>query len=564
MGLATITDSADEGEPYTIQIDKGQAVIDAKIAALQADSDALQAAIGSQDAEIATLSLALGSAVSKLNAAIDLYIAALQAGEDPGEQKALVKKRTVAAAEAQSKFAKADIVGRTLKLEKVAIDRRIEFLDGFDLVETRSAWCVDYTFEAGGAVGTIEVPGEPDQIFIVPGCEAPAASDGALLARAAHDPAVLFYNLSSLPAWQKWLPTYRTGQITAIDREEDTCSLDLSPAFSTAQGIGVNQSNSLVDVPIEYMTCDSAAFEVHDEVVVKFEGQNWNSPKVIGFTEDPRVCAPAQVSFLVDPGTAYEAQNLFIGGSMGYRQVYKDSPGDPLFTYGLTTQASSYVGHTETTYTRVTPDELNFGSASNEGPPGPRIDVTHHADMLIRFDRAFTADRLYEESWATGFGPLRTDIEAVGYGKTGELPASAELDTSVFPEAYGVPSASLTVRHPPDYIKEFWEEYYVEPGGSEELLAWSAYLWVGTQRDETMRVRTVVGQEATRVEPDLYSDFWLDYFAPPSPITLDIEGVETEYVVRYLGPYPGVQIFSDQPWNYTFLTYVRKDLENKV
>jgi hypothetical protein len=45
----------------------------------------------------------------------------------------------------------------------------------------------------------------------------------------------------------------------------------------------------LEGVPIEYMTCDAEAFEEGDKVVVQFSG-DWETAKVIGFAEGPKVC----------------------------------------------------------------------------------------------------------------------------------------------------------------------------------------------------------------------------------------------------------------------------------
>ncbi|MCK9362151.1 MAG: transglutaminase-like cysteine peptidase [Syntrophales bacterium] len=53
----------------------------------------------------------------------------------------------------------------------------------------------------------------------------------------------------------------------------------------------------LLAVPVEYMTCNSSAFIVGDEVVVEFTGQNWLTPKVIGFTKNPRACCTMLADF---------------------------------------------------------------------------------------------------------------------------------------------------------------------------------------------------------------------------------------------------------------------------
>jgi hypothetical protein len=48
---------------------------------------------------------------------------------------------------------------------------------------------------------------------------------------------------------------------------------------------------SIKDCPVEYMTCNAVAFKEGDKVVVKFENQSWDSPKVVGFVEKPKPCA---------------------------------------------------------------------------------------------------------------------------------------------------------------------------------------------------------------------------------------------------------------------------------
>jgi len=46
----------------------------------------------------------------------------------------------------------------------------------------------------------------------------------------------------------------------------------------------------LDDVAIEYMNCDALAFADGDSVIVKFESQEWNNPKVVGFKSNPASC----------------------------------------------------------------------------------------------------------------------------------------------------------------------------------------------------------------------------------------------------------------------------------
>jgi hypothetical protein len=93
------------------------------------------------------------------------------------------------------------------------------------------------------------------------------------------------------PGWQKWKPTFRVGEVTSLDTDADTANVTLDDALSFDQGFDVNQEATLEDVPVEYMTCNAAAFEIGDRVVVAFTGQDWGSPKIVGFESNPRQCA---------------------------------------------------------------------------------------------------------------------------------------------------------------------------------------------------------------------------------------------------------------------------------
>jgi hypothetical protein len=100
----------------------------------------------------------------------------------------------------------------------------------------------------------------------------------------------VYFNAAILPGWQKFFPTYRLGVITNIDTAADEADVLLDDALSSAQGLNINQADVLRDVPIEYLDCNAAAFEEGDRVVVKFESQDWDQPKIIGFEKEPRSC----------------------------------------------------------------------------------------------------------------------------------------------------------------------------------------------------------------------------------------------------------------------------------
>lgn len=118
-----------------------------------------------------------------------------------------------------------------------------------------------------------------------------ASKDGQLQPTKGGTPASTFHHWAMFAGWQKWKPTYRYGTISAIDYDADTCSVTLLATTSAAKWANVNQSATLIGVPIEYMACNAGAFAVGDQVVVKFTDQDWTKPKVIGFRTNPKPCS---------------------------------------------------------------------------------------------------------------------------------------------------------------------------------------------------------------------------------------------------------------------------------
>lgn len=190
------------------------------------------------------------------------------------------------------------ISGGTNGLYSVSIDRE----NGSPISD--QAYCADLTEDLSGEVGVIEIAGDWQKgVNIQPGYEGNAAynasRDGNLFevpqapAKEGHQAGV-YWDWAMRPGWQKWKPNYRYGTITEIDYDADTCSVSLEACLSTDMPDGaamdINQTDSLSGIPIEYMNCNAAAFEVGDEVVVKFEGNEWSGAKVIGFKEEPKGC----------------------------------------------------------------------------------------------------------------------------------------------------------------------------------------------------------------------------------------------------------------------------------
>ncbi len=308
MGKAKVVSGGPDGK-YTIEMDYGAAVRDARVAELTTRITELSAQVTAAQAKYDAQEAIVGDLRDAANLAIEAYAQAVQL-EPHGKHEALARK----AQEAVTAVVKGEGVAgalrgplEDLKALKKAAELAKTGLQATTLEEVRAnVWCVDLTESAavGAEVATIEVPGENQSVLIAPGCVAPVAGDGVLAARELMSPEQVFWNAAVLPGWQKWKPTYRKAQITAIS-DDETVTLAMDSATSSAQRLDVNQTQTLENVPVQYMECDAAAFDVGDRVVVMFEGMNWASPKVIGFVEEPIACNPWKavgVQWMVNAG----------------------------------------------------------------------------------------------------------------------------------------------------------------------------------------------------------------------------------------------------------------------
>jgi hypothetical protein len=198
------------------------------------------------------------------------------------------------------------------KLQKLSCEKRLNYLRNHMPEDYKvDVWCVDYStnISIGTIVGTIEVPGEIGDLNIQGGyednCNYVQSRDGQMTPPVTLSTASIYYNLAILPGWQKWKPTFRYGTILSFNLD-DTCNVGIHQASSSAQNLSLNKVTKLESVPIEYMNCNRAAFVENDIVVVKFEGQSWDSPKVIGFKEEPRPCAEKLLFRYKDSNYSYD------------------------------------------------------------------------------------------------------------------------------------------------------------------------------------------------------------------------------------------------------------------
>ncbi len=289
MGKGRIITDHGEGH-YTIELVEDRARADAARAIAVERVAALDTRINELEVDLAEAQAEVDSAADTLDQAIAAYQAEVQADGDSDIDT------TTPAVALQEAAAKRDAIAasiRALKVERLALQRRIDLIDALPPLRQQQAWCADYTEGLSGEVATAEVPGEVQAIQVRPGYNGGAvydqARDGALQPALSGTPAGVFYNLAMMPGWQKWRPTYRVGTISAIDYAGDTCSVTLDTAESSQQGLNVNAKSSYDNVPIQYMSCDAAIFEDGDRVLVRFD-HDPDTPTVIGFESNPKLC----------------------------------------------------------------------------------------------------------------------------------------------------------------------------------------------------------------------------------------------------------------------------------
>lgn len=99
------------------------------------------------------------------------------------------------------------------------------------------------------------------------------------------------------PFHARFHPIYRRGYVKSVNYDKNTCGVELEKTYTTIQNIDITRppngaiygdGENLTDVPVEYMTSDSAVFEEGDHVIVKFKDRDFKQPKVIGFVDHPK------------------------------------------------------------------------------------------------------------------------------------------------------------------------------------------------------------------------------------------------------------------------------------
>ena len=295
MGKGLIVSGGTDGL-YTVELLHNRDRIEQELTFLAERLTELQADLDARNAERE----ALADERAAIATEIDQAVANAEEGEIPDVEALLVELAQVSVKVQSLDAGIAMIQGRMLEARK-----RQQMLQSVPANPQQSAWCADYTENLTGEVATVEVPAEGvvgqfatwRRVQIRPGYEGratySAARDGQMLHRQGQVGYQAFYNAAILPGVQKWRPQYRIGTISAIDYDADTCTLQLQSEDSSAQSLLIDPPDlqyTLADVPIEYMQCDSGAFDIGDRVLIEFQGRDWGQPKVIGFESNPRQC----------------------------------------------------------------------------------------------------------------------------------------------------------------------------------------------------------------------------------------------------------------------------------
>lgn len=530
MGKGTISSESGKGR-YTVSLDYGTDIADAQLEKLNARKDGLENYIAQQEVYITELESNRDAANFNLRVAISTYNASEMADED----KERLDKYQISAIAAGQSLSEARITLSLSKADLANVVARLAKLNALSLSESRSVWCADYTESATGDVAMIEIDGEQPLALIAPAAPASVASDGHMQARDVMSAEQAFLNAAILPGWQKFSPTYRIGTITAINYGNDTCSVDLDAATSSAQNLDINQSSSLSDVPIEYMTCDAKAFTVADEVVVQFLGQNWSTPKVIGFKDNPKSCAPKELFFIIEladervttPGTplgakykgipaegyyseesppGYETSGETIGSDWAYDVNVSDPTGGYNYDPGTENRVTDVL---RVRYDVVWAKESEFDEYfTSPADIGSTVEVTSEADY-VDLVTDYDGGGCYMESGAS-----------VPYIRKDPWWTSPSSGTA--PWYWDSIDGNRYYVYDPEV-----EIYYGSPPATEH---YQFQAWTGQNWDNN------AGYTANDLD---HADSWIRaLYSPPTAITVEVDGIEHTYNLLRMGGAP--------------------------
>lgn len=293
MGFARIISGGPTGR-YTVELDYGDAMRTAALTAINQQILKIDAQLLLTQANLIDAEAREAAKRAEIQGYADALIAAANlpkpTGLGLGTLPIVRAQRELAEILAANQPIRDQIAA--LKFERANWRRKLTALTNLPTKVQRQAWCVDFTEDIPALAysATCDIPGDPNLVLLAPGGRAWQASDGEFRARELLSPAQAFVNTAIYPGWQKWKPTYRWGTITAVDYDANRVSVALFDQKSDAQRLPVNQAATLSNVVVNYMDCDALAFKVNDRVLIQFQGQNWQNPRVIGFLDNPQPC----------------------------------------------------------------------------------------------------------------------------------------------------------------------------------------------------------------------------------------------------------------------------------
>jgi len=296
MGRALITSGGTDGR-YAIQVDYGSAQRDALIAALNQLIEKYNTAIDGQDAAMVTLQAREAETKEQIRIASNGITPPGYVDEGApltdDLKRAIITIGRENLLRIQMALRPLQLNGDKMKYERADAIAKIATLTTATAIVNKDAWCTTFTEDGAGYVATIDINGESNLTLVAPEARAWTAADGMMTMPHVMSPAQSFFNTAILPGWQKHRPQYRWGTISGINYDENTASVNLAPATSSAQNLNINKFTSLSNIPVQYMTCDAEAFEVGDNCVVQFMPGALAGDldaKVIGFLDNPKPC----------------------------------------------------------------------------------------------------------------------------------------------------------------------------------------------------------------------------------------------------------------------------------
>jgi len=449
MGKGTILSGGSDGY-YFIESNYDYRRIAAQLNVVFANLAAVDIEITTETASTATLQAEAGAALTALDAVID----------DPSSTEKQIQDAVLFATEQSAIYEDSLYKLRLARLKKVSFEKELAELSSVTALRTIYAWCADLTETLTGVVELAEIAGDKDQgIIIAPGFSDSAsyteAEDGILQEHKANYGSAPYYNFGLYTHVEYWRPRYRLATVTSVNYLDDVVDLTLIDSESS-DGINLNQTPSLTDVPVVYMDCASAVLIPDDIVLVEYVGRNLATPRVIGFKENPRACP--EDTFLCLPASD--------SAPFGWAEPFLDEDG---------AQINGVLGYESGKDVAIYGSALGF--YGNDGRGGwldshTTVDSNHPSFIETR--------RIMSEYNLNMMSGLRQDILGNWVEKKHKNVLTAGLDSeasNLHVDWIGADGTRLSFKGPPDRYNPFGRcRYNYSNGGGTEVRTW-LYNW---------------------------------------------------------------------------------------